>query len=199
MFVPNKNSDSFRFLLPNNIIYLQDTKSLLLDYLDKRIEDLVFALLKETEHFGSGIESESNQKDIENKETLVKVYDKRTTKGSTWVGLVLRHIPRTTTVQEDIRGSFNKSLGFDKGNAPPGAVPIEQRDIYPEKDIQGKLCTVVSIRSGIEVAEKLCHDWNGRQARLEFIKCHIHPYSSKKRKHDGNMMTQHTYFKPIWN
>jgi len=42
---------SFRFLLPNNFIFLHETKSLLLDYSDQRIESLVFMLLKEIDHF----------------------------------------------------------------------------------------------------------------------------------------------------
>jgi len=41
-FLSPKNNDSFQFLLPNEIMYLPDTRSLLLEYSDKRVEDLVF-------------------------------------------------------------------------------------------------------------------------------------------------------------
>lgn len=41
-FLSPKNNDSFQFLLPTEIIYLPDTRSLLLEYTDKRMENLVF-------------------------------------------------------------------------------------------------------------------------------------------------------------
>ena len=101
-----------------------------MEYEDKRIEDLVFKLLSETDHFGSETDSISNQ------EKLVRVLDKRTLKESTWVGLVLRHIPRTPQVPTDILKSFNNSLsGFTEAGATGRFLRIEESDIYPPQDI----------------------------------------------------------------
>ena len=94
-----------------------------MEYEDKRIEDLVFKLLSETDHFGSDFQTDS----MGNKEKLVRVLDKRTLKESTWVGLVLRHIPRTPQVPTDILKSFNNSLsGFTEAGTTGRFLRIEE-------------------------------------------------------------------------
>ena len=59
---------------------------------------------------------------------------------------------------------------------------IVKEDIQIPISIQGALCSEVSIKGGIEQAERLCHDWNSKSARNVQIKCHIHAYSSTKRQ-----------------
>jgi hypothetical protein len=49
------------------------------------------------------------------------------------------------------------------------------------QQINGKNCAVLTL-ADIEDAERLCREWNGKKAtENNYIKVHIHPYSSRKR------------------
>lgn len=87
-------------------------------------------LLREIDHFGGTTDMQTDPKEQERKETIVRVYDKRTTRDSSWVGLVLRQIPRTSREQEDIRKSFNASLGVNQAPDKHDVIPIDLGDIY---------------------------------------------------------------------
>ena len=144
---------------------MSDSKnSLLLFYSDARKQKLVFSLLNQLQDL---------------KEQFSLVYDKRLTKDSKWTGLILRNIPHTNSIIENILSSFNRLISKEEEK-------LTSADVGTPLPIKEKLCCEIFIRGGIEVAEQICQVWHNQTAQDQVLKCHIHPYSCMDRRDDGH-------------
>ena len=97
---------------------------------------------------------------------------------SNWIGIVLRNIPHSNKIADDIINALNNTIR-DFGSKSF----LKLTDIGKPTKIHGKICTVITV-ADIDLAEHLCREWNGKQAKDQKLKCHIHPYSSMYR--EGN-------------
>jgi hypothetical protein len=61
----------------------------------------------------------------------------------------------------DIKTTFNSHISKDKDFTVCGLKHINEQDIYSPQEVQGKLCSVVTIKDGIEIAEMICRNCNG--------------------------------------
>ena len=113
------------------------------------------------------------------------VYDSRTSRKSEWVGIILRNIPQTSDMKGDISKTFNKYI--------EDSDHISLDNISGPYLLQHKMCSVITIPGGMQVAESICLKWNKSKANNEVLKCHIHPYSCygnrKKRNHQATTTT----------
>lgn len=88
---------------------LPNSKSVLLKYSNDNLEKLALFVLRNCTASTDAQES-------------VRVYDKRTCRDSTWIGIILRKAPDTGNIVSDIMKSFN------------GSVP-HSRDLVRKEDI----------------------------------------------------------------
>jgi hypothetical protein len=89
--------------MPSKISFVHDCdRAFLLEYREDSKLKLVFSLLKYITTLGD--------KEKSGIEEIKMVYDTRTCVDSQWVGVVLRHIPKSKDMKRDILSTLNKTL-----------------------------------------------------------------------------------------
>ena len=73
-----------------------------------------------------------------------------------WVGIVLRNIPQSNKIADDIMNSLNNSIR-EYGSTEY----LQSKDIGKPIKIKGKICAVITL-ANIELVEHICREWNGR-------------------------------------
>lgn len=127
---------------------MKSSKQFLLKYSSRHAECIAYELLKASGNF-------KKQKELSGKEELHRVYDMRSL--GSWVGVVLRNIPRTENITEDIKNSFNNTI-----KTYHDAI-IQNSHISEIYEIKGKICAIVEIQAkekSQEIGKFLCMNWN---------------------------------------
>jgi hypothetical protein len=128
----------------------------LLKYSSRHAECIAYELLKTSGNF-------KNHKEVSANEELHRVYDIRSL--GSWVGIVLRNIPKTENITEDIKNSFNNTIKsyLKTKNDQTSSIIIQNSHISEIYEIKGKICAIVEISAkekSEEIGKYLCMNWN---------------------------------------